>query len=65
VELYDLSADPGETHNLAGYPDTKDVEEKLKQELVAWMQKTNDPILSGPIASPYYDKTLELLISDK
>lgn len=65
MELYDLSADPGETHNLAGCPDMKDVEEELKQELVTWMRKTNDPILSGPIASPYYDKTIKLLTSDK
>jgi N-sulfoglucosamine sulfohydrolase len=61
IELYDLAADPGETHNLATLPEMKDVEDELKRELVSWMRKTNDPILSGPIASPYYDKTLELL----
>jgi N-sulfoglucosamine sulfohydrolase len=61
IELYDLAADPGETHNLATLPEMKDVEDALKRELVSWMRKTSDPILSGPIASSYYDKTLELL----
>ena len=64
IELYDLESDPGEVTNLAGEPEFDDVERELKRELLAWMQRTGDPLLLGPIASPFYSKAIGLLSSN-
>ncbi len=61
VELYDLKADSHEQHNLAGHPEVAEIERDLKQRLYAWMQATDDPLLNGPIPSPYYAETLRRL----
>ena len=54
VELYDLNSDPWEQHNLAGSHEYAAVEADLRRRLVAWMRSTDDPLLRGPVASPYY-----------
>jgi N-sulfoglucosamine sulfohydrolase len=53
-ELYDLLNDPQEHHNLAGHPEYDEVLKTLKQELISWMRATQDPLLDGPIASPFF-----------
>lgn len=55
LELYDLQADPGERRNRIGDPELAAVEAELKQALVEWMRRTGDPILDGPVPSPYHD----------
>jgi N-sulfoglucosamine sulfohydrolase len=64
IELYDLESDPLEKHNLAGLPRAAETERDLKQALLKWMRETDDPILQGPVASPYYAKALEMLKGD-
>ena len=54
VELYDLQADRWEQRNLADDPDYAEVLSDLSQRLLAWMRSTNDPLLRGPVPSPYY-----------
>jgi N-sulfoglucosamine sulfohydrolase len=44
LELYDLSKDPDELHNLADKPDYEVVREDLRGRLLAWMERTEDPI---------------------
>lgn len=61
VELYDLQADPLERDNLAGQAQVASTEKGLKQRLLAWMKSTKDPILKGPIASPYNKSALQKL----
>jgi arylsulfatase A-like enzyme len=61
VELYDLVADPGERTNLAGQPAVAAIEDDLRRRLRAWMQETGDPLLAGPVASPYYADALRRL----
>jgi N-sulfoglucosamine sulfohydrolase len=61
VELYDLASDPWEQHNLAGVADYAAVELDLRQRLLSWMRQTEDPILHGPVASPYYANALATL----
>ncbi|MEZ4712787.1 MAG: sulfatase-like hydrolase/transferase [Caldilineaceae bacterium] len=45
-ELYDLESDPGELTNLAGASECADVLADLRQNLVAWMDEINDPLLN-------------------
>lgn len=61
LELYDLQADPLEMHNLIDAPEFTPVVIDLRQRLLAWMQATEDPLLDGPVASPYNRRALDLL----
>jgi arylsulfatase A-like enzyme len=54
VELYDLAVDPFEQNNLATAADLASVAHDLRMRLLAWMRATDDPLLNGPVASPYY-----------
>src|SRR5262249_11276626 len=61
VELYDLGDDRWERHNLAGSAEYADVESDLLLRLRDWMRSTRDPLLDGPVASPYYTDVRALL----
>lgn len=55
-ELYDLEADPIEFHNLAGRPEYRTVEERLKRALWRWRRETRDPFLDPG----FLERVLEL-----
>jgi len=59
VEFYDLFADPLEQHNLVGSPELAGMQRELDQRLWQWMEETQDPLLSGPIASPRYRMAIQ------
>jgi len=61
-ELYDLQADPWELNDLAADPAHRGVIEDMRRRLVRWMRATDDPLLRGPVASPYYARKLEELL---
>jgi arylsulfatase A-like enzyme len=61
MELYDLNQDPMEMENLIQNPEYAEVRKDLSQRLLNWMQETDDPLLKGPIASPFYQQGLESL----
>jgi arylsulfatase A-like enzyme len=63
-ERPDLQMDSVERENLAGQAAYHDIERDLRQRLLAWMQATGDPLLEGPIASPYYDEAKRLLLGN-
>jgi len=54
VELYDLAEDRWEQRNLAGADGLLTLEADLRRRLLDWMRATSDPLLTGPVASPYY-----------
>ena len=46
-ELYDLSKDPQQIHNVAGRPEYADQQRKLRAALDRWMLETDDPRARG------------------
>jgi len=52
-ELYDLSKDPVEFNNLAGKPELKRVEVRMKQALLEWRRQTDDPFLDPAMIEEY------------
>jgi arylsulfatase A-like enzyme len=54
-ELYDVQADPFETHNLASDPKFRSTLETLRARLDRWMVETRD---SGPESEQVYDANL-------
>ncbi len=63
VELYDLHADPIEQTNLAGRPETADIETELGARVIDWMRATGDPLLEGPVPSPFYRDTISEILA--
>ncbi len=61
-ELYDLQADPWEQNSLAQDPAHQPIVAELRRAMVREMRRTNDPLLHGPISSPYYRHRLEDLL---
>jgi arylsulfatase A-like enzyme len=61
LELYDLEADRWERINLALAPEYASIREDLRQRLLLWMQDTDDPLLQGPVSSPYYADAVRVL----
>jgi N-sulfoglucosamine sulfohydrolase len=60
-ELYDVQQDPTEQRNLASdKAHTAEVAD-LGRQLRAWMHETEDPLLRGPIASPFYHEAIRML----
>lgn len=53
-ELYDVTKDPGEMHNLAGKPEYAEVQKQLRAELDHWMAATGDPRATGE--TDFWDK---------
>lgn len=61
-ELYDLSRDPLEQHNLFYESSYHEIREKLLGMLAEHLISTEDPILQGPIPSPMHEETVESLL---
>ncbi len=51
-DLYDLVFDPEENRNLASDPGSAAVLSEMRGRLDAWMKRTSDPLLQGPIPLP-------------
>ncbi len=51
-DLYDLIFDPAERHNLAADSASAPTLNEMRGRLDAWMKRTNDPLLKGPVPLP-------------
>jgi len=51
-QLYDLVFDPNEASNLAGDVRHGEQLEEMRGRLRAWMERTEDPLLDGPVVPP-------------
>jgi arylsulfatase A-like enzyme len=51
-ELYDLVFDPAEQSNLATSASSLPTLSEMRGRLDAWMKRTDDPLLSGPVPAP-------------
>ena len=51
-QLYDLIFDPTEHQNLASNEGSSKVLEEMRGRLDAWMTRTSDPLLKGPVPAP-------------
>jgi hypothetical protein len=51
-ELYDLVFDPAEQSNLAASPSSLPALNEMRGRLDAWMKRTHDPLLAGPVPAP-------------
>ncbi len=54
VELYDLRSDPNEFTNLAGEKSCAALRDALDAQLWRWLEQVSDPVLAGPVATPFY-----------
>jgi arylsulfatase A-like enzyme len=58
VELYDLKADPYERNNLAQKSEYASLVRILSDKLWTWMEHVDDPLLEGPLRTPYYEEAM-------
>jgi arylsulfatase A-like enzyme len=59
VQLFDLKKDPHERNDLAALPEYANMVTDLSNRLWRWMQQVGDPILEGPLVTPYYEEAIE------
>lgn len=57
--LYDLENDPWESRNLNEDPSCREVYLKLDKMLWKWMEEVKDPLLKGPVPTPYYERSIQ------
>jgi N-sulfoglucosamine sulfohydrolase len=59
VQLFDIVNDPDELLDIADKKENAAVVEALSKKLYAWMEAVDDPILKGPVHTPYYRQSME------
>jgi N-sulfoglucosamine sulfohydrolase len=58
-QLYNIEDDPFELKNLGESPEYSETIKELSKELMIWMESVNDPLLKGPLSTPYYEKSMK------
>ncbi len=65
VELYDLTTDAVERHNLADHPAHDELRAGLHAQLTAWQEETCDPLLDGPVPQPSWPRLAQFGAIDR
>ena len=58
VELFDLERDPLEFESVAQRPEYADIYRDLSDHLWDWLEAVGDPILRGPVPTPYFHEAI-------
>ena len=58
-QLYNIEEDPYELENLGESAEYSEIVKVLSKELMNWMESVNDPLLKGPLSTPYYEKSID------
>ena len=58
VQMFDLERDPYELNDIGSEPENAAVVTELTGHLLAWMEDVNDPLLEGPLRTPYYERAM-------
>lgn len=58
LQFYDIVQDPFELNDIGGLPECKEIIAELSNAMLVWMESVGDPLLNGPLKTPYYDKAL-------
>ncbi len=59
AQLFDLQQDPHERNNLAQNAKYAEIAKDLSNRLWKWMEEVDDPVLKGPIVTPYYLEAMQ------
>ena len=63
VQLFDIIDDPYELNDIGSKTENASLVEHLSRRLVSWMRAVDDPLLRGPLRTPYYDKAINDLLT--
>ena len=58
AQLFDLANDPYELHDIGNDPANAERVRELSAQLLDWMREVDDPLLRGPLKTPYYEKSI-------
>jgi len=58
VQLFDIKNDPYELKDIGSNKEYATVVDELSRRLLTWMKSVNDPLLEGPLRTPYYEKAM-------
>ena len=58
AQLFDIQTDPYELHDIGSQEGYADVLADLSGRLLGWMREVDDPLLKGPLRTPYYERAI-------
>ncbi len=63
VQLFDIIDDPYELNDIGAKTENAVLVEDLSRRLLSWMREVDDPLLKGPLRTPYYDRAIHDLLT--
>ncbi|MDH4240338.1 MAG: hypothetical protein OEW48_12320 [Phycisphaerae bacterium] len=59
VQLFDVQNDPDQFNDIADKKENAAIVKSLSKKLYDWMASVGDPLLKGPLKTPYYERSME------
>ena len=59
AQLFDIVKDPYELHDIGSESERTSIVDELSLKLLEWMEEVDDPLLEGPLRTPYYELAVE------